>query len=121
MRRPPGGPTAQNEFNRDYLNLLDGFPMESTASVLFDKPIDLASVKLFGSPGANLVVFDITNQASPLPVTALTVTTSPAPNGAQSLNFIPAGRVLDPRPPVRRAAVIGGTGTGSRGRASGRP
>ena len=42
-----GGTDAQNEFNRDYLNHLDGFPLESTASMLFDKPIDLASVKLF--------------------------------------------------------------------------
>src|SRR5262249_26484580 len=35
-----GGPDAQNEFTRDSLNLLDGFPMDSTATVLFDKPID---------------------------------------------------------------------------------
>jgi hypothetical protein len=39
-----GGSDAQNEFNRDYLNLLDGFPMDSTASVLFSKPIDLSTV-----------------------------------------------------------------------------
>ena len=84
-----GGTAAQNEFNANYLNTLDGFPMESTASVLFSGPIDLSSVKLFGTPGANLLVFDITNQNNPQPVGNLSVTNSNVANGAQSLNIIP--------------------------------
>src|SRR5215813_14925973 len=39
-----GGTEAQNEFNRDYLNLLDGFPMESAASVTFSSKIDKSKV-----------------------------------------------------------------------------
>jgi len=84
-----GGTAAQNEFNANYLNLLDGFPLETPASILFSQPIDLSSVKLFPAAGANLVVLDITNQTSPVPVPALNVTTSAAANGAQSLNIIP--------------------------------
>ena len=68
-----GGTDAQNEFNRDYLNKLDGFPMESTASMLFDKPIDLATVTLFPAAGATLAVFDITNN---VPMTNVNVTVS---------------------------------------------
>jgi hypothetical protein len=83
-----GGTDAQNEFNRDYLNLLDGFPLESTASVLFDKPIDAATVKLFPSAGATLAVFDITNN---VPVTNVNITVADAPNGAQTLNISPQG------------------------------
>ena len=49
----------------------------------------LTSVKLFGTAGANLLVFDITNQTNPQPVGNLSVTTSPAANDAQSLNIIP--------------------------------
>ncbi|HSP18379.1 MAG TPA: hypothetical protein VLQ79_02625, partial [Myxococcaceae bacterium] len=79
-----GGTAAQNEFNANYLNLLDGFPMETPGSVLFSQPIDPASVKV----GQTLIVFDVTEG---LPVTTLNVTTSPAANGAQSLNFIPPG------------------------------
>ncbi len=80
-----GGSDAQNEFNRDYLNLLDGFPLESTASVLFDKPIDVATVV----PGTTLGVFDITDPTAPLPVTSLNITVADAHDGAQSLGFIP--------------------------------
>ncbi len=85
-----GGTDAQNEFNRDYLNLLDGFPMESTASMLFAKPIDPASIQLFLPPaGGNLAVFDITDTANPLPVSAVNVTTAAAANGAMALNILP--------------------------------
>ncbi len=93
-----GGTDAQNEFNRDYLNLLDGFPMESTASVLFDKPIDVTSVELFSGVGGNLAVFDITAN---LPITTVNISVSDAPNGAQSLNISPEERLLDPWPPLR--------------------
>ncbi|HUM09370.1 MAG TPA: hypothetical protein VLT82_00305 [Myxococcaceae bacterium] len=84
-----GGTDAQNEFNRDYLNLLDGFPMESTASMLFDKPIDPASIQLFGPTGGNLAVFDITDTANPLPVSAVNVTTAAAANGGMAMNILP--------------------------------
>ena len=85
-----GGTPAQNEFYANYLNLLDGFPMETPASVLFSQPIDLTSVVLYPQTGANLVVLDITIQTSPQVVPALKVTTSPAANGAQNLNIIPS-------------------------------
>jgi hypothetical protein len=85
-----GGTDAQNEFNRDYLNTLDGFPLESTASMLFDKPIDPSSIALFTPPaGGNLAVFDITDTSNPLPFTAVNITTAPAANGAMSLNITP--------------------------------
>jgi len=83
-----GGTDAQNEFNRDYLNLLDGFPMESTASVLFDKPIDISTVHLFPSAGATLAVFDITNG---VPITNVNVSVADAHDGAQTLNISPQG------------------------------
>ena len=60
--------------------------MESTASVLFDKPIDLTSVTLFSGVDATLAVFDITAN---LPITTVNVSVSDAPNGAQSLNISP--------------------------------
>src|SRR5215470_12475976 len=41
-----GGSDAQNEFNRDYLNQLDGFPLETPATVTFTGPIDLTSVHI---------------------------------------------------------------------------
>ncbi|MGZ6131490.1 MAG: hypothetical protein ACXWLF_05675, partial [Myxococcaceae bacterium] len=85
-----GGTAAQNEFNANYLNLLDGFPMETTASVLFSQPIDLTSVKLYPLPGANLVVLDITNQTSPQVVPSLNITTSASSGGPQYLNIIPS-------------------------------
>ncbi|MGZ6071367.1 MAG: hypothetical protein ACXWK8_09115, partial [Myxococcaceae bacterium] len=78
-----GGTAAQNEFNANYLNLLDGFPMETTASVLFSQPIDLTSVKLYPLPGANLVVLDITNQTSPQVVPSLNISTSASSGGPQ--------------------------------------
>lgn len=90
-----GGTDAQNEFNRDYLNHLDGFPLESTASMTFDKPIDDTTVKLYGAvppAEATLAVFDVKKN---LPVTNLTVTVADAPNGAQTLNFIPTSGYWD--------------------------
>ena len=86
-----GGSDAQNEFNRDYLNLLDGFPMESTASVQFSKPIDLGSLSLVTglAAGGNFAIFDITDLSSPLPVTAVNFSQSGGPNGTQFLNFAP--------------------------------
>jgi len=58
-----GGTDAQNEFNRDYLNLLDGFPLESTGSVPFSKPINPSTATARSVP-----VFDITDP-TPRPIT----------------------------------------------------
>ena len=88
-----GGTDAQNEFNRDYLNHLDGFPLESTASMLFDKPIDENTVTLFPLQGATLAVFDVKHN---VPVTNLIVTVTNSPNGGQStLSFIPTSGSWD--------------------------
>src|SRR5262249_54594378 len=59
---PRGGTAAKTGSTRDSLNLLDGFPMDSPATVLFDKPIDFTSVN-----GASVPVVDITNPAQPVP------------------------------------------------------
>ena len=80
-----GGSDAQNEFNRDYLNTLDGFPMESAATVQFDKAIDGGSVHV----GQNLLVFD--HSANDAPVTALTTKVTSVPDGGSILSFGPTG------------------------------
>jgi hypothetical protein len=112
-----GGTDAQNEFNRDYLNHLDGFPLESSASMLFDKPIDLASVKLFNGANpteATLAVFDLKKG---LPVTNLTVSVADAPNNGQTLNFIPPGGFWE-RGGQYAVLVLGGA-NGIKGKTSG--
>jgi hypothetical protein len=109
-----GGTDAQNEFNRDYLNHLDGFPLESTASMTFDKPIDPTSVTLFPAAGATLAVFDVKNN---LPVTNLTVTVADAPNGGQTLNFIPTSGYWE-RGGQYAVIVLGGE-NGIKGQSSG--
>ena len=111
-----GGTDAQNEFNRDYLNHLDGFPLESTASVLFDKPIDLASVKLFDgtNPDATMAVFDLKKGVL---LTNLSVTVADAPNGSQTLNFIPPGGYWERG--GKYAVVVLGGANGIKGRTSG--
>ena len=111
-----GGTDAQNEFNRDYLNHLDGFPLESTASVLFDKPIDLASVKLFDgtNPDATLAVFDLKKGVL---LTNLSVTVADAANGGQTLNFIPPSGYWE-RGGQYAVVVLGGA-NGIKGRTSG--
>ena len=112
-----GGTDAQNEFNRDYLNHLDGFPLESTASMLFDKPIDPTSVKLFGAVPTNeatLAVFDVKANAA---VTNLNVTVADAPNGGQTLNFIPTSGYW-PRGGQYAVLVLGGA-NGIKGKSSG--
>ena len=102
-----GSTAAQNEFNANYLNTLDGFPMESTASVLFSQPINLELGEAVRDPGANLLVFDITNQTNPQPVGNLSVTTSPAANDATVAEHHSHQRLLDPGPPLRRAGRRG--------------
>jgi hypothetical protein len=109
-----GGTDAQNEFNRDYLNLLDGFPMESTASVLFDKPIDETSIVLYPAAGANLAVFDVT---AGIPVSAANISVSPAANGGQSLNIAPKSGYWT-RGHQYAVLVLGGD-NGVKGKASG--
>jgi hypothetical protein len=96
-----GGTAAQNEFNQDYLNQLDGFPMESTATVLFDKPIDFTTVN-----GASVPVIDITNPAQPVPGVAVGYPTSGT--GTTLAISPPAGGWL--RGHRYAIAVIGGTG-----------
>lgn len=109
-----GGTDAQNEFNRDYLNTLDGFPLESTASMLFDKPIDASTVVLFPAQGATFAVFDVKHN---VPVTNLNVTVTDAANGAQSLNFIPKSGSWD-RGGQYAVLVLGGP-NGIKGKTSG--
>ncbi|HEY1908788.1 MAG TPA: hypothetical protein VGG91_22285, partial [Myxococcaceae bacterium] len=109
-----GGTDAQNEFNRDYLNGLDGFPLESTASMLFDKPIDPATVVLFPAPGATFAVFDVKNN---VPVTNLNFSVADAPNGAQTLNFLPKTGFWD-RGGHYAVLVLGGA-NGIKGKSSG--
>ena len=57
-------PDAQKEFDKQYLETLDGFPYESTASVTTsgDLKPDTVSAK-------TILAFDITNKAMPMPVT----------------------------------------------------
>ncbi|HVP62134.1 MAG TPA: hypothetical protein VMT11_16335, partial [Myxococcaceae bacterium] len=118
-----GGTDAQNEFNRDYLNLLDGFPMESTASMLFDKAIDPSSIKIFTPPAGgkpaegNLAVFDITDTNNLLPLTAVNVTTAAAAGGAMSLNILPKSGYWT-RGHHYAVMVLGGT-NGIKGASSG--
>jgi len=85
-----GGSDAQNEFNRDYLNHLDGFPLESSASMLFDKPIDPATVVPFDGTNAataTLAVYDV-SASPPAPVSNLVISVADAGTG-QTLSFIP--------------------------------
>jgi len=83
---PPGTSDAQKEFNDDYLNLLDGFPMESTASVLFTRAIDLSGVN-----AGTVRVLDITNPAQPTPITTASYSVADSTNGQQFLNITPEG------------------------------
>lgn len=55
----PGASDAQKEFNA-YLNTLDNFPFESTASVTTSGDLDPATVT-----AANVIVIDVTNGAAP--------------------------------------------------------
>jgi len=86
-----GGTDAQNEFNRDYLNHLDGFPLESTASVLFDKPIDPATVVPYNGTNPDTATIAVTDVSTspPTPVSNLTISVADAGTG-QTLSFIPA-------------------------------
>jgi len=109
-----GGTDAQNEFNRDYLNGLDGFPLETSATILFDKPVDPASVVLFPAPGATMAVFDVNKG---VPVTNLNVTVAAAPNGGQTLSLLPKSGSWD-RGGHYAALVLGGA-NGIKGQTSG--
>ena len=86
-----GGTDAQNEFNRDYLNHLDGFPLESSASALFNKPIDLASVVPYNGANADVATFAVYDLAAspPAAVSNLAISVADVPGGGQTLNFIP--------------------------------
>ncbi len=112
-----GGTDAQNEFNRDYLNHLDGFPLESTASTLFDKPIDLASVQVYNGTNPDTASFAVFDVKKLLPVTNLNVTVSDAPNGGQTLNFIPTSGYWE-RGGQYAVMVLGGP-NGIKGKTSG--
>jgi hypothetical protein len=57
-------PDAQKEFDQQYLQTLDGFPYESTATVTTTGDLDPASVNPM-----TIIAFDITNPAMPKPVT----------------------------------------------------
>ena len=57
-------PDAQKEFDQQYLQTLDGFPYESTASVTTSGDLKPES----GNP-MTILAFDITNKAMPVPVT----------------------------------------------------
>ena len=99
-----GGTAAQNEFNADYLNQLDGFPMESTATVLFDKPVDFSTVN-----PASVPVIDITNPAQPIPGVAVVYPTTGS--GTTLAISPPAGGWL--RGHRYAIAVVGGSGNGA--------
>jgi hypothetical protein len=82
---PPGpnDSAAQIEFNRTYLNTLNGFPMESVASAPTSGDLNPASL------ATGVLVLDITNPAAPAPVAATpsytagsNVLTIPPPGGA---------------------------------------
>jgi hypothetical protein len=60
---------AQAEFNTSYLNTLDGFPFESTASVRVTGDLNVSSVN-----AANVIAIDLTDPAKPVPVTGHTPT-----------------------------------------------
>jgi hypothetical protein len=112
-----GGTDAQNEFNRDYLNHLDGFPLESSASVLFSQPIDVTTVVPFNGTNqtaATLAVFDVVHGA---PVSNLTFSVSDAPNGGQTLSFIPTSGAW-PRNGQFAVLLLGGA-NGIKGKSSG--
>ncbi len=57
-------PDAQKEFDQQYLQTLDGFPYESTASVTTSGDLNPTSVNPM-----TILAFDITNKALPMPVT----------------------------------------------------
>ncbi|HZW87637.1 MAG TPA: hypothetical protein VFF12_01045, partial [Myxococcaceae bacterium] len=111
-----GGTDAQNEFNRDYLNHLDGFPLESSGSMLFDKPIDIATVKPFVGTNldATFAVFDVKKV---VPVTNLNLSVADAANGGQTLNFIPSSGYWE-RGGQYAVLVLGGA-NGVKGASSG--
>lgn len=85
-----GGSDAQNEFNRDYLNHLDGFPLETAGSVLFDKPIDPATVIPFNGTNVDTATLAVTDLSvnPPAPVSNLTISVADTGTG-QTLSFIP--------------------------------
>ena len=61
----PTDSAAQAQFTKEYLNTLDGFPFESTASALVSGELNPATVT-----AANVLVFDVTDPAKPAPVVA---------------------------------------------------
>ena len=54
---------AQKEFDKNYLETLDGFPYESTASVTISGDLKPETVN-----AKTILVFDVTNKALPVPV-----------------------------------------------------
>jgi hypothetical protein len=111
---PPGTSDAQKEFNDDYLNLLDGFPMETPASVLLSRGVNPATV----NPGTVRLV-DITNPSLPVPITTASYSVSAVSDAgpAQILTITPDGGIWT-RGHRYAVAVIGiadGGATGVKG------
>ena len=107
----PPSPTdtpTQTAFNETYLDTLDGFPMESGASVTTSGDLNPSSL------ATGVLVLDITNPTAPAPVT---VTSSYVSNGADAggtLNIVgplPGGQWQ--RGHTFAAAVIGGSQAGA--------
>lgn len=102
---PTDTPTT-TAFNQTYLDTLDGFPMESTASVATSGDVNIATL------ATGVLVLDITNPAAPAPVP---VTPSYASGGADA-----GGTILIPPPGGQwtrahtyAVVVIGGNQTGT--------
>lgn len=100
-------PDAQKEFDKNYLETLDGFPYESTASVTTSGDLKPDTVN-----AKNILAFDITKPATPMPVTI-------APSFADKKITIPPPAGNWQRAHTYAIAVIGGA-NGVRG-AAGQP
>jgi hypothetical protein len=105
----PGDTPTQTAFNQTYLDTLDGFPMESTATVTTSGDLDPASL------ASGVLVLDITNPAAP---STVTVTPSYTSNGADAgggtlsiPGFLPGGQWQ--RAHTYAVVVIGGSQPGA--------
>jgi len=98
----PNDTPAQIEFNRTYLNTLDGFPMESVATAPTSGDLNPATL------GTGVLVLDITNPAAPVPVAATPSYTA----GSKVLTITPPDGAWT-RGHEYVVVVVGGSQTGA--------
>ncbi|HMK72129.1 MAG TPA: hypothetical protein VK454_02255, partial [Myxococcaceae bacterium] len=98
----PNDTAAQIEFNRSYLNTLDGFPMESVASAPTSGDLNPATL------ATGVLVLDITNPAAPVPVAV-----TPSYTAGSKVLTIPPPAGAWTRAHEYTVVVIGGGQTGA--------